>query len=104
MATEPIPIEIPPGIVKTDSPNAAKGRYTDGDKFRFVGKYPEKWLGWERFLPEDQGDLTGIARGATSWANTLGTQNVAIGTHLKLYVITGGDTLADITPIRDDGT
>lgn len=98
-----IPLEIPPGIVLTDSPNAAKGRYIGGDKFRFLGKYPEKWLGWRRWLGEAD-VLTGTARGATSWANTLGTQNVAIGTHLKLYAITGGDTLIDITPIRTSGT
>ena len=42
----PLPLEIPPGIVKTDSPNAAKGRFTDCDKVRFVKGKPEKWSGW----------------------------------------------------------
>jgi hypothetical protein len=96
-----IPLEIPPGFVKVDSPNAAKGRFTGGNFVRWVNKLPEKWLGWRRFIDDL---LLGVARGALSWTNAFGNTNVAIGTHLKLYVITGGDTLRDITPIRSSST
>jgi hypothetical protein len=96
-----LPIELPPGIVKVDSPNAAKGRYVDCDKVRFEKGLPEKWLGWEKFI-DDQ--LDGIARGATSWTNIYGNINVAIGTNTKLYAIVGNDSLTDITPIRATGT
>jgi hypothetical protein len=92
-----IPLEIPPGFLKTTTPLAGKGRFTDGDKVRFPGGQPEKWKGWRKFI-DDQ--LTGIARGAGSWTNQYGNSNIAIGTHLKLYAITGDDTLIDITPIR----
>lgn len=99
--TQNLPLEIPPGIVKVDSPNAAKGRYVDGDKIRFEKGFPEKWLGWEKLI-DDQ--LTGVARGATSWTNIYGNTNVAIGTNSNLFAITGNDTLTDITPIRISGT
>jgi hypothetical protein len=99
-----VPFEIPPGLVRSDSPNAAKGRYTDADKVHFIGKFPEKWGGWQRWLPVGEGDLLGKARGSTAWANADGNQNATFGTHLKLYAVTGEDTLRDITPIRATGT
>mgnify|MGYP002126517729 CR=1 FL=1 len=97
----PLPLEIPPGFMKADSPNAAKGRFTDGDKVRFHTGKPEKWLGWVEFITDT---LTGIARGAVAWVNQYGNTNAAFGTHLKLQVITGDDSLADITPIRATST
>lgn len=97
----PLPLNIPPGIVKTKSLNGAQGRYTDCDKCRFVNGSPEKWKGWLELLDEP---LQGMARGATSWVNEFGNTNIAIGTNLKLYAILGGDTLEDITPIRSSGT
>lgn len=101
MVMPPLPLEIPPGINKVDSPNAGKGRFTDCDKIRFMAGKPEKWLGWEQFIADQ---LTGIARGAVAWVNQYGNTNVAFGTHLKLQVITGDDTLSDITPIRATST
>lgn len=97
----PLPLEIPPGIVKTDSANAAKGRYADGNKVRFYRGRPEKWPGWEQFIDDE---LLGICRGAVAWSNKYGNTNAAFGTHLKLYVITGDDALSDITPIRASST
>lgn len=96
-----LPLEIPPGFVKVDSPNAGQGRYTDGDKIRFVKGKPEKWLGWASLLDQM---VTGKARGSVAWTNKYGNTNIGIGTHLKLYAITGNDTLADITPVRSTGT
>lgn len=96
-----IPLEVPPGIVKADSPNAAKGRYTDSNKIRFYNDKVEKWGGWEQFIPET---LLGICRGAVSWSNKYGNTNAAFGTHLKLYALLGDDALSDITPIRETST
>ena len=48
--------------------------------------------------------LLGLARGSTAWVNQYGNTNAAIGTNLKLYAITGDDTLTDITPIRASST
>lgn len=97
MGTNPLPIDIPPGIVKVDSPNAAHGRYTDCDHVRFIKNRAQKWRGWIKLITNL---LLGTARGATSWIGSLGDQNIAVGTNLKLYVIQSGDDLIDITPIR----
>ena len=96
-----LPLDIPPGFVRTKSPNAAKGRYVEGDKVRFINKLPEKWLGWTKFVADQ---LLGVPRGMTSWTNQYGNINVGIGTHLKLYALTGDDTVTDITPIRSSVT
>lgn len=96
-----IPLEIPPGVVKTDSPNAAKGRYTDADKVRFVKGKPQKWRGWQKLLAAS---FVGFGRGMMSWANAGGSQNIGLGTHIRLYAIQGGDTLTNITPIQDSGS
>lgn len=96
-----IPLELPPGILKVDSPNAGNGRFVDCNKVRFVKGKAEKWAGWNKLL-DDQ--LQGKARGAVSWVNDAGSTNAAFGTHLKLYAVTGNDTLLDITPIRSSVT
>ena len=97
----PLPLEVPPGIVKADSPNGANGRFTDGNKVRFYRGKPEKWPGWEQFIDDT---LQGICRGAVAWSNKYGNTNTAFGTHLKLYVVSGDDALSDITPIRASST
>jgi len=96
-----LPLEIPPGILKVDSPNAGKGRFTDSDKIRFERGFAEKWAGWELF---NATQLEGKARGATSWVNKYSNPNAAFGTNVRLYVLTGTDTITDITPIRASGT
>lgn len=92
-----IPLKLPPGIVKVDSPHGAGGRYTDSDKVRFVNGAPEKWRGWVKRI---ETPLRGVARGAVYWTNVYGNNNAAFGTHLKLYALTGTDLVSDITPIR----
>lgn len=96
-----LPLDIPTGIVKSQSANGAGGRYTDADKVRFVAGKPEKWKGNKKFVVDQ---LLGVSRGAVSWTNQHGNINAAFGTHLKLYVLTGSDTVTDITPIRSTVT
>jgi hypothetical protein len=96
-----IPLELPAGILKVDSLNAGKGRYTDCDKVRFEKGFPEKWAGWVLF---NDTQLIGICRGAGSWTNAYGNPNAAFGTNVKLYALSGGDTILDITPNRSTGT
>ena len=57
----PLPLEVPPGIVKTKTPHAARGRYTDGDHVRFVGGHPEKWLGWRLLIDEQVEGIGGLS-------------------------------------------
>jgi hypothetical protein len=96
-----LPLSFPPGFLKVDSDTAAGGRFLDGDKVRFINGKPEKWLGYNQQVDDA---MLGLARGAVAWANQYGNVNASFGTHLKLYVVTGNDTLADITPIRSSVT
>lgn len=97
----PLPLDIPPGIVKVQSENAAGGRFVDCDKIRFVDGKAEKWLGWNKLIDEA---IRGKARGCVSWSNSFGNRNAAFGTNLKLYALLGNDTIEDITPIRATAT
>lgn len=95
-----LPLQMIPGVVKSESPAAALGRFLDADKVRFVDGKAEKWSGWQKFHAEQ---LAGKTRGALSWSNEFGTQNTAYGTSERLYAIVGGDRLLNITPLRDSG-
>ncbi len=96
-----LPLDIPAGVVKVDSPNGAKGRYTGSDKVRFIRGRPEKWRGWEKTVATQ---MLGKARGAVSWTSAVGNTNAAFGTNRRLYALTGDDTLDNITPIRSSVT
>lgn len=88
------PISIPAGIVADDTELAKGGRWSDGDKVRFVRDRPELIGGFERIF---RTPLDGICRGAFGWYDNEGSLNLAFGTHTSVYVWKGG-LLTDITP------
>ena len=94
------PIEVLPGVVKSESDYAARGRWIDMDHVRFVSGKPEKIGGTQRFITDT---FDGIARGATAWASYLGTQCLVFGTACSLYIYREG-ALSLITPYRPDAT
>jgi hypothetical protein len=91
-----IPIPIPAGVIKTDSPYDAAGRWIDADKVRFRGGRAEKIGGASKFVPSQ---FEGYARGAHAWVVQDSFPCVIFGTAAKLYLIRSG-TLTDITPFR----
>lgn len=101
MATQPFPLKVPPGIVKSEGANVVMGRYTDSDKIVFYRGRAQKWAGWERTTDET---LLGTCRGALSWSNKYAELNAAFGTTYKLYVLFDDATVSDITPIRSSAT
>ena len=90
------PVPLPPGIVKSDSPYAASGRWIDGDKVRFRKGRPEKIGGASKFIATQ---FDGYARGAHAWVVQGSFPCVVFGTAANLYLIRSG-TLTDITPFR----
>ena len=98
--SEPFPLDFAPGIVKVDAPHTLRGRYIDCDKVRFLKGKPQKWAGWKTF----KGSLVGVPRAITVWDDNSNGRWIAVGTHTKLYQITQGAILTDITPIRTSGT
>ena len=89
----PFPIDIPGGVVRSMSNLAARGRWVDMDKVRFVNGKAEKWGGWSLFVNEQ---MDGLARGALGWTASSKQNLIATGTWRKLYSI--DDQINDITP------
>jgi hypothetical protein len=94
--TRSLPVEIPPGYVKVDSPLAEKGRYIDGFGVRFFRGKPQKIGGFVAMLTAA---MLGIIRGLKAWNDLSSQQWIAAGTTQKLYgVSNAGFTPQDITP------
>jgi hypothetical protein len=96
---QPVPLDIPPGVVKSLSSLAAKGRWAAADKVRFVAGKAEKIGGWILYATTQ---LDGLARGAFAWTTSANISLLSMGTWRKLYSIDAD--LVDITPLRESGT
>lgn len=94
------PIPFVPGVVRDDTAYAAKGRWYDADKTRFVKAgevaWPETIGGWD-FVSIDQ--YSGVCRGLHSYLDNSSQPHIAAGTHLKLYDIFSA-TVYETTPAK----
>src|SRR5262249_4177707 len=73
------------------------GGWFSADKVRFRAGYPEKIGGWQRIV---QSTYQGTCRALHQWSSVeFDFRYVALGTHLKLYVL-WSNSYYDITPIR----
>ena len=95
----PVPLDIPPGIVKAVSDAGAIGRYVDGDHIRFWQGRPEKIGGWIKYIAAQ---TVGVVRGALAWLTADSNRLLALGTYIKAYSVV--ESLDDITPLRTSGT
>lgn len=99
----PIPIQIPPGVVKTQSPLSGAGRFTDCSWVRFWRGKAQKIGGY--VMLDANGPVLGVPCGATSWSDSSIRQLVAVGTQAKFYYLSNVDyNWVDITPIRTSAT
>lgn len=95
---EPIPFDIPPGVVKMESMGAARGRFVDCDKVRWVRGRPQKVGGWEQITAQQ---MLGTPRGMLGWSDGTARYLIAAGTERKLYAVPLVDFVPiDITPYR----
>lgn len=95
----PVPLDIPPGVVMTLTELGVRGRWNRTKNVRFINERAEKIGGYvDRCAGET---LVGLARGAFGWVSAARQDLVASGTTSKLYSIT--DTIRDITPLRLSG-
>ena len=87
---------LKPGVNRENTRYTNEGGWYECNNVRFRQGTPEKIGGWTRI---SSSTYLGIARSLFNWI-TLGSQNlVALGTHLKFYVESGGG-YNDITPLR----
>jgi len=94
------PIDVPPGVVKSESEYAAGGRWIDMDHVRFVNGRPEKIGGVQKLFPAS---FSGIARAAQGWSSYSGIQCLVWATPCALFLYRE-ETLRKITPYRADAT
>lgn len=93
-------LNIKPGLYTIQTDRGADGRWKNGDKVRFHNGLPEKIGGWQK---SGANTFTGKCRGISDWQALALTKYIALGTHLKLELWSGG-TVYDITPIESTGT
>jgi hypothetical protein len=97
-------LDLRVGILKDVTEYTAQGYYTSCDKIRFRDGKPEKINGWVKEIapqytdPSIQG-FSGVARDIHSWIGLDGDKFLAVGTHNRLQLFTGGQVY-DITPIQ----
>lgn len=98
---EEIPINPPPGVVKTDSLREIEGRWADTINCRFVNKQPQKIGGWVKAFVTA---TLGAPRAIHCWRDRFFNAFVGVGTYIKLYIYDQNLVQNDITPIRATGT
>ena len=97
-----VKLNLRPGIDKQNTEYGAEGGWIDCDNVRFRYGLPEKIGGWIPFA-DQLTSLIGLASNILPWNSLSGIPYMAVGTHRKLYVFTGG-IWYDITPIRTTKT
>jgi hypothetical protein len=95
-APRPVPLDIPPGVVKTDAPRAVEGRYVDAQWVRFRNRRPEKRGGFSR---ETGVTSAGVPRAMAAWRDLAQQDYIGAGTARKLYVYDASFAQHDITPV-----
>jgi len=85
-----------PGINKEGTNYSNEGGWFDADKVRFRKGKPERIGGWSKFTNDS---FIGTCRKLYPYKATNGDSFVILGTHQKLYNLSG-DVYYDITPIR----
>ena len=93
-------ISLAPGIFSDEASGDAESRYVASDMIRFHRGRPQILGGWQAATSDL---VPGVARQIIQWADTDGTEYVAIGTNRRVQILAGGQ-LTDITPLESSGT
>ncbi len=90
-----IPLSLPPGIWRNGTEYQSKGRYYAASLVRFYEGSIRPVGGW---TVHSTSAVTGAARAIVTWNDNTETTWAGIGTHAKLYAMSRGGALTDITP------
>ena len=90
-----IPLNIPAGQYRNGTEYQSQGRWRDGNLIRWHEGALRPIGGWRQ---RGSVDISGVARTMVAWEDNSNNRRVAFGTHDKLYAMTAGNTVADITP------
>lgn len=97
----PVPITPAPGVLSTESPLVAKGRFIASDGVRWVRGLPQKNGGKVKAVATP---TSGTPRVAHAWRDNQADNFIAVGTYRKLYVYDSAFLQNDVTPYRATGT
>ena len=90
-----IPLNLPAGQYRNGTEYQSQGRWRDGNLIRWHEGALRPIGGWRQ---RGTVDLNGVARTMVAWEDNSNNRRVALGTHNKLYAMTAGNTISDITP------
>ena len=93
-------LQFKPGVNRDQTNYTNEGGFFECNKVRFRSGYPQKIGGWLRYGAYI---INGACRQVFNWITTNSANYLALGTSTKLY-IDAGQTLYDITPIRQTFT
>ena len=93
-------LQFKPGLNRDQTNYTNEGGFFECNKVRFRSGYPQKIGGWLRYGAYI---INGACRQMFNWITTNSANYLALGTSTKLY-IDAGQTLYDITPIRQTFT
>ena len=91
-----IKLQFKPGLNRDQTDYSNEGGWWECDKIRFRSGYPEKIGGWQRYTSSL---FQGVCRQLWNWVTTYSDNLMALGTHQKVYIESGG-YYNDITPLR----
>lgn len=98
---KPVPLNIPPGIVKTEAGRATEGRYSDAQWVRFQAGRAQKRGGHTK---QTSSTTSGVPRAMHAWRDLSQQDYIGAGTAKKLYVYDVTFAQNNITPIERTGT
>lgn len=90
-----IPLQIPKGQYRNGTDLMSQGRWRDVNLVRWHEDALRPVGGWRQ---RGSVDISGTARSMLAWEDNNADRYLAAGTYNKLYSITAGGTVTDITP------
>lgn len=91
-----IPLDIPAGQYRNGTDLQSAGRWRDGNLIRFHEGSLRPVGGWRQ---RGSVDIAGVVRSMLSWEDNSNSRRLAFGTHDKLFAMTAGNAVSDITPV-----
>lgn len=90
-----VPIKIPAGVYRNGTEYQSAGRWFDSNLVRWFENTLRPWGGWRK---RSTSQMTGVSRGMLTWRTNSDERYIAAGTPTKLYAMSEGGVLKDITP------